>query len=114
MRQSRIEIEKFAALSEGLFFRAVGQKAEVTDAHEAIGQDVEQEAADKFLGVKGDGLFSIPIFSISITQGDFSVFDLEDAVIGERHAVGVAAEVIEHGLWRAERLFGVDDPALFA
>ncbi len=32
-----------------MFFRAVGQKAEVTDAHKAFGQDVEEEAADKFL-----------------------------------------------------------------
>ena len=39
---------------------------------------------------------------------------VEDAVIGERDAVGVAAEVIKHGLWRAERLFGIDDPALLA
>ena len=42
-------------------------------------------------------LFLIPIFAISITQGDLTVFDVEDAVIGESHAVGVAAEVIEHG-----------------
>ena len=58
--------------------------------------------------------FLIPIFSISITQGDLSVLDRKDAVIGQRHAVGVAAEVIEHGLWRTERLFGVDDPAFLA
>ena len=40
------------------------------------------------------------------------VFDGEDTIIGERHAVGVAAEIVEHGLGRAERLFGIDDPVL--
>ena len=50
-RQRRIEIEEFTALSEGLFLGAVSQEAEVTDAHETIGQDVEQEAADKLLGL---------------------------------------------------------------
>ena len=97
-----------------MFFRAVSQEAEVTDAHEAIGQDVEQEAADEFVGIKDDGLFSIPIFSISVTQGDLAVLDLEDAVIGESDTVGVAAEVIENGVRRAEGLFRVDDPILLA
>ena len=106
-------IEEFSALSQGLFFRAVGEKAEVTDAHEAIGQNVEEEAADEFLGMKGHGLFSIAISSISITQGDLAVLDVEDAVIGKSHAVGVAAEVIKHGLWRTERLFRVNHPVLF-
>ena len=36
-----------------MFFGAVGQKAEVTDTHDAIGQDVEQEAADEFFGIEG-------------------------------------------------------------
>ena len=49
-----------------MFFRAVDQKAKVPDTHEAIGQDVEQETADKLLSVKGHSLFSIPIFSISV------------------------------------------------
>ena len=92
----------------------LAKKAEVTDAHEAIRQDVKQEAADEFVGIKEHRFFSIPIFSISVAQGDLAVFDVEDAVIGERHAVGVAAEIVEHGLWRTERLFGVDDPALLA
>lgn len=82
----------------------------MTDAHEAIGQYVEEEAADKFVGVEGDDLFSIPIFAISVAQGDLAVVDSEDAVVGQSHAAGVAAEVIEDGLWRAERLFRVDDP----
>jgi hypothetical protein len=85
----------------------------VTDAHEAIRQDVKQEAADEFMGLKRDRLFLIPIFAISITQGDLSVLDRKDALVGQRHAVGVAAEVIKHGLWRAERLFGVNHPVLF-
>jgi len=112
--QSRIEFQQFAALSEGLFLRSVGQETEVTDAHEAVGQDVEQKATDEFVGVERDDLFLIPLFSIAIAQEDFSVFDLQNPLIGERHAEGVAAEVIEHGLWGTERLFGVDDPAFLA
>ncbi len=36
-----------------MFLGAVGEKAEMTDTHEAIGQDVEQEAADEFFGIEG-------------------------------------------------------------
>ncbi len=101
-------------MSQGLFLRAVGQKPEVTDAHEAIGKHVKHEAADKFLGFKGDCFFSIPIFSISIAQRDLAVFDFEDSVIGESDAVSVAAEVIENFLWRTEGLFRVDVPIFLA
>ena len=47
--------------------------AEVTDAHEAIRQYVKQEAADEFVGIEGHGLFSVLIFSVPVTEGDFSV-----------------------------------------
>jgi len=50
--QSGIESQQLSALRESVFFGAVGEKAEVTDAHETIGQDVEQEAADEFFGIE--------------------------------------------------------------
>ena len=74
---------------------------------------MKQEATDKFLGIKEEGLCLITVFAISVAQGDLSVFDSEDAVIGQSHTMGVAAEVIEDSLWRAERLFRVDDPVRF-
>jgi len=36
-----------------VLFGSIGEKAEVTDTHDAIGQDVEQEAADEFFGIEG-------------------------------------------------------------
>jgi hypothetical protein len=54
--------------------------AEVTDAHEAIRQYVKQEAADEFVGHQGDS----PSLRSSVTKGDFSVLDFNDAVIGQR------------------------------
>jgi len=37
---------------------------------------MEQEAADEFVGVKGQSLFSIPVFSVPVTEGDLTVFDV--------------------------------------
>ena len=96
-----------------MFFGSVGQKAEVTDAHEAIGQDVKQKAADEFFGIEGHRFQPVFISSVPVAKTDLAVFDGEDTVIGERHAVGVAAEVIENGLWRAEGFFRIDHPVLF-
>ena len=92
---------------------SVGQKAEVTDTHEAIGEHVEEKTADEFVSIKGQSLFSIPLFSVPVAEGDLTVFEGEDTVIGQSHAVGIAAEVVEHGLWRAERLLRIDHPVLF-
>jgi hypothetical protein len=103
--------QQFAALRESVFLDAVGQKAEVTDAREAIGEDMEQKAANKLLGIQRHRFFSISVWSIPVAQGHFAVVNFKDTVVGQSHTMGVAAEVIEHSLWRAERLFGVDDPA---
>ena len=62
---------------------SVGEKAEVTDAHEAVRQDVKQEAADEFMGLKRDRLFFIPIFAISTFDTDYVLFKaarLEEAM----------------------------------
>jgi hypothetical protein len=40
--------------------------------------------------------------------------DRKDAVIGQRDAVGVAAEIVKHGLWGTERLFWRKRPSSFA
>ena len=60
-------------IERGRFLDRLAKKAEVTHAHEAFGDNVEQEAADKFVGIEGHGLFSILIFSITVTKGDGSV-----------------------------------------
>jgi hypothetical protein len=52
---------------------AVGQKTEVTHAHETFGDHVKQEAADEFVGIEGHGLFSVFIFSVPVTKGYLSV-----------------------------------------
>ena len=97
-----------------MFFGAVGEKAEVTDAHEALREDMEQETANKLLGIQSHRFFSILVSSISVAQSHFAVFDFKDTVVGQSHTMGVATEVIKHGLWGTERLFCIDDPAFLA
>ena len=78
------------------------------------GNHMEEEAADEFLGLKGYRFQAIFVFSVPVGEGDLAVFEFEDAIIGQRHPVSVATEVIEDGLRRAERFFGIDHPRFFA
>jgi len=73
--QSGIESQQFTALGESAILGSVGKKAEVTDAHEAIGKDMEQEAADEFLRVQGHGLFSVSVSSVPVAESDLAVLD---------------------------------------
>ena len=112
-RQSGIESQQLSAFREGVFFGAVGQKAEVANTHEAVGEHLEEEAADELLGIEGHRFQPIFVSSIPVAKSDQAVFDGEDSVIGESHSVGVAAEIIKDRLRGAERFFGVDHPVLF-
>ena len=58
-----------------MFFGSVGQKAEVTDAHEAIRQDVEQKAADKLMGIQSHRFQTVFVFSVAVGEGDLAVFE---------------------------------------
>ncbi len=49
-RFGRCHAEQFTAASELTFTLAIAEKAEVSDAMEAIRQDVDEEAADELVG----------------------------------------------------------------
>src|SRR5207247_5754628 len=65
------------------------EQAEVANLHEARGQDVEQEAAEKL--ARGDGHAA----AVLGREADSVGGDGLEAVVGEADAVGVAAEVVE-------------------
>ena len=81
----------------------------MTHPHKALGNHVEQEAADKFMGLEGHGLFAVPV-----TKADFSAMGRNNPIVGQRHSVGVAAEEVRNVVGRAERFFGLDDPWFFS
>ena len=57
-------------MRQGELLDSIGKKAEVTDAHEAIGEHMEEEAANELLGIEGHCLFSVSIFSIPVAKSD--------------------------------------------
>ena len=56
-------------------------------------------------------VFDLAFVSIVLPlEADLIVFDIEQAIVGDRDAVSVAAHVIEHLLRSGERSLGIDDP----
>ena len=90
----------------------MGQKAEVADAHEARGKHVEQEAAQELLDRQGHQALLVAVRGVSPAEGDLVSREGDQAVIGDRHAVGVAAEITENVFGTTEGRLAVDHPVL--
>jgi hypothetical protein len=83
---------------------AVGKEAVVTDAVKSVGQAVEQEAANELMGVERHHLGFVLLAAIAPLEADPGPVHGDEPAVGDCHAVGVAAEIGEHLLGRAERL----------
>ena len=90
----------------------VSQKAEVADAHEARGKHVEQEAAQELLDGQGHQALLVAVCGISPAEGDLVPRKGDQSMIGDRHAVGVAAEITENVFGTTEGRLAVDHPVL--
>ena len=106
--------QEHPALSERRAPSAIGEQAEMADADEAVGNHMEQEAAEKFVDRELHDLHTVAVGVVAPAQADATVADGEQAVVGERNAVGVAAELGQHVLGPGEGGLAVHDPGLGA
>jgi len=82
----------------------------VADAHEAWGKHVEQEAAQELLHRQGHQALLVAVGGVSPTEGDLIARQGNEAMVGDRGAMGVGAEVVKDIFWTPEGRFAVDDP----
>lgn len=88
----------------------VCQKTEVTNATEALRQDVEEEPADKLIGLERHH-FTLAVGAIiSPVEADAAILAGEQTAVADCDAMGVAAEIIEDSLRAGEGAFGIDHP----
>jgi hypothetical protein len=80
------------------------------DAHKAFGQDVQQETANKLLGVEAHWCGDCHEHSPGGRHA--AILEAYQAVIRDRHAVGVAGDVVEHLLGAGERALGIHQPVV--
>ena len=70
---------------------AVGEEAEVADADEAFGEQVQQEAAQKLLEREGHQLVFIVVSGIAPAKGDLVIDERNESMVGDGDAMGVVA-----------------------
>jgi len=90
----------------------VGKIPEVADADESLREQVKQKAAQELICVERHGKLPIAMRAVSPAEGDLSVGKGNQAVIGNRHSMGVATEIAENIFRATEGPFTVDDPVV--
>lgn len=90
----------------------VGEKAEVTDAHEAFGQQVQEKTAQELVHAQSHELLLVTLSRITPAKGNLAIGEGNQPMIGDGHAVRVATEIVQDVLGAAERGLGVDHPVL--
>jgi hypothetical protein len=86
----------------------------MTDAVEAVGQDVQQEPPDELVRGKPHDAFSPGAAIVLVGERHLVVVDGDEPRIGDRGAMRVAGEIGQYALGPAERRLGVDDEGAIA
>src|SRR5437870_1323371 len=92
--------------------KAIGQEPEVTDANEPFGQHVQKEATQELRGGQGHltGLATVGV--ILPPESHALLFEGQQAMIGNGHAMGVAPEIAQHLQGTTESGLSIDHPVV--
>ncbi len=89
---------------------AVGENAVMADAHEAVGQDMLQEAADEFAMLELHDFVLVVVAVVFVAEAYMLVIAVDETVVIHRDLVSVAGEVVDDGLGTLDVGLGVDHP----
>ena len=79
-----------------LRFVPVPEQTVMPNLHKPFGQDMKQEAPDKFHGGQRHDFFFSAIGIIPPFECDLPVSDIQDPVVGNHDPVSIAPEVMDH------------------
>ncbi len=87
----------------------------MTDAMEAAGQHVQQGAARELAGLERHDLVAGGSLraAVLLAEGLAALAEFDQALGGDRDAVGIAFEVLEHGFRSGEGTLGAKSPGSF-
>ena len=90
--------------------RAIREQAEVANAHEAARHDVQEKASQEFVGLERHDLHAVVVGIVLPAKPDAAVAVIDESIIGERDAVGIATEVGEDLRGTGEGPLRIHDP----
>ncbi len=88
----------------------MAEETVVAHAMEAPGQYVEEHASDELRGRERHRCLSLAVPVIGVAEAGLSCVDIQQPVVGDGEAVGIAADVIHDLRGATEGRLGVDDP----
>ena len=91
---------------------AVCEKAEVADADQALGQNVDQEAAQELIGGDRHDFLLAAVRIVFPAKRDSIILERHQSMVGDGDAVRIAGEIVQNMLGTAEGWLGIDDPVL--
>jgi hypothetical protein len=92
---------------EPLVAIAPGQKSIMADAVKAVGEDMQQKAANELVGREAHNPTASLAAIVLVRESDIIVAGCGQPRIGDRGAVRIVREIGEHLLGAAERRLGV-------
>lgn len=88
----------------------IRQESEVTNARESLGQNVFEKAAQELRMSQRHRAPLIVVRIVLPAEGDVSIGDVHDAVVGNRYPVGIAGQIMQDVFRSSEGPFRVNDP----
>ena len=107
-----IRTERVSAAWQGLGATARRQETVEANPDEALREHVEAEAAEEFLRAEGHQPDLAPVAVVLPPKRHLVLGHGDEPMIGDRDAVGVPREIVQHVTGAAERGLGVDDPVV--
>jgi hypothetical protein len=104
-QQAEAEWEQGAAM-------AVSKEAEVTDAHEAAWEKMQQETTHELIGGQSHDALVVLMSRVTPAEVNLIIVESDESAVGDGDTMSIGAEVAEHMLRPAEGWLGVDDPVM--
>jgi ABC-type uncharacterized transport system ATPase component len=86
----------------------------MADADKTAGKDMDQEAVEELVGRIGHYLLFAAMGVITPEEGHISIAEVDQARLGDGHAVGVPGQVLQYLARSSKWRLGIDDPVLIA
>ncbi len=91
---------------------AVGEEAEVADAHKAARKQMQQEAPQELVCRQAHQLLLVAMGGVAPTEGDVAIGKVDQSVVGDRDTMGVSTEIAKDMLRASEGALRVHDPVV--
>ena len=105
-------VKELTAECQGSGAPEVGHKAKVTDTDKAFGQDMRQEAADELVYGEIHDALCVTGLAVDPSKLNLIAVETDQSMVGDRHTMGITAQIPENLFGTPEGPFGIDDPGV--